>query len=125
VQAVTVPVFAEGLGEQLTGERDPERALRKLRQRHDGLLCMTLGDRGSVALDGDRFIVSPGVVVAAVDTTGSGDVFRGALIHALLEGWRTERALGFANRVAALSCTRLGAIAGIPPREEMDAWEST
>lgn len=116
--AVSCAIFADGLPEQLTGEADHERALRRLRARHDGLLVVTVGHRGAVALDGDRFVVSPGFTVAAVDTTGSGDVFRGAFIHGLLGGWSVDRTLRFANAAAALACTRLGAMAGIPDLDE-------
>ncbi len=66
VMAVSCAIFADGLPEQLTGERDHERALRKLRARHDGLLVVTVGQQGAVALDGDRFLASPGFAVNAV-----------------------------------------------------------
>jgi sulfofructose kinase len=116
--AVSCAMFADGLPEQLTGERDHERALRRLRRKHPGLLVVTLGRDGAVALDGDRFLRSPGFAVKAVDTTGSGDVFRGGFIYGLLGGWPLERTLRFANAAAALSCTRLGAMAGIPALDE-------
>jgi sulfofructose kinase len=125
VMSVSSVILADGLHEQLTGEQDHERALRKLRRRHDGLLCVTVGHRGAVALDGDRFIVSPGFKVRAVDTTGSGDVFRGGFICGTLNAWDTERTLQFANAAAALACTRLGAIAGVPTLDEVLAFERT
>ncbi len=119
VRAVTVPVFASHVPEGLTGEKDYERALRRLRREHDGLLCVTLGARGAVALDGDRFVHDPGFPVAAVDTTGAGDVFRGGLIYGLLNGWPVERTLRFANAAAATSCTRAGALDGVPSRADI------
>jgi sulfofructose kinase len=119
VMAVSCAIFADGLPEQLTGERDHERALRHLRQRHDGLLVVTVGQQGAVALDGDRFLVSPGFVVNAVDTTGSGDVFRAGFIYGLLHGWPTDRILRMANAAAAVACTRVGAMAGIPTLDEV------
>jgi sulfofructose kinase len=114
VRAVSHPIFADGLPEQLTGERDHERALRRLRMRHDGLLAVTVGHQGAVALDGDRFLVSPGFAVNAADTTGSGDVFRAGFIYGLLHGWPTDRVLRMANAAAAVACTRVGAMSGIP-----------
>ena len=119
VQAVSHPIFADGLPEQLTGERDHERALRRLRQRHEGLLVVTVGQQGAVALDGDRFLVSPGFAVDAMDTTASGDVFRAGLIFGLLEGWSAERILRTANAAGALACTRVGAMASIPALDEV------
>ncbi len=114
VSEVTIPIFAEHVPRALTGESDVERALRKIRRRHAGLLCVTLGPRGSVALDGDRFHYEPAFRVNAVDTTGAGDVFRGAFIFGLLRGDPTRDLLRFANAAAAVSVTRLGAIDGVP-----------
>ncbi len=114
VDAVTYPFFADGLPEKLTGLADHEGALRRLRRAHHPALCVTVGRHGAMALAGDRFFHSPGFSVAAVDTTGSGDVFRGAFIYALLQEWEIEQALRFANAAAALACTGLGAMAGIP-----------
>ena len=59
IASVTFPIFEQNLPAQITGERDPERALRKLRRLNDGLLVMTRGDQGAVALDGDTFHVAP------------------------------------------------------------------
>lgn len=119
VKAVSCAIFADGLPEQLTGERDHERALRRIRTRHDGLLVVTVGQQGAVALDGDRFLLSPGFAVNAVDTTGSGDVFRAGFIYALLHGWPIDRLLRMANAAAAVACTRVGAMASIPTLDEV------
>ncbi len=121
IAAVDVPIFDEHLPISLTGAPDTESALRDLRPGHAGLLCATLGARGAVALDGDRLQRSPGFAVRAVDTTGAGDVFRGGFIYALLQGWPIARVLDFANAAAAISCTRIGAMNGIPALEEVRA----
>lgn len=121
VAAVSIPMFAEHVPAALTGEADPERALRKLRRDHDGLLCVTLGAQGAMLLDGDTLIHEPAFPVTAVDTTGSGDVFRGAFITALLRGDSSRNTLRHANAAAALSCTKLGAIGGVPTRREVEA----
>ena len=112
--AVTYPIFEQHLPAQLTGETDPERALRKLRRLNAGLLCMTLGEDGAAALDGDRFHVAPAFRVPVVDNTGAGDVFRGGFIYGLLQNWSVPDVLRFANAAAAVSCTRLGAIPSVP-----------
>src|SRR5262245_8010922 len=119
VAAVTFPIFAEHVPPNLTGINDPERALRKLRESHDGLLCVTLGDRGALALDGDTPHLVPAFKVNALDTTGAGDVFRAAFIHALLARLPAAEMLRFANAAAAVSCTRLGALGGIPALDEV------
>ncbi len=121
VATVSVPIFAEHVLEPLTGERDFERALRKLRQRHAGMLCVTLGARGAMLLDGDQLYQAPAYPMPVVDTTGAGDVFRGAFIVALLRGDAPDRIVRFANAAAAISCTRLGAIASVPTLAEAQA----
>jgi sulfofructose kinase len=121
VQAVTVPIFAEHVPAGLTGGSDIASSLRQLRGIHDGLLCVTIGAEGALALDGDRLIHSPGFRVQAVDTTGAGDVFRAGFIYGTLQGWPTEHVLRFANAAAGLSCTRAGAIGGVPALEEIEA----
>jgi sulfofructose kinase len=120
VRSVSIPIFAEHLPPLLTGERDPERSLRKLRKLHAGLLCVTLGTNGAMALDGDRIIHSPAFAVNAVDTTGSGDVFRAGFVYATLAGWPTAEVLRFSNAAAAVSVTRLGAMAGAPTLAEVE-----
>lgn len=120
IAAVTVPILAEHLVEPLTGEADVERGLRKLRREHGGMLCVTRGARGAVLLAGDRLYQEPATPVIVVDTTGAGDVFRGALIYALLRGDEPAAMLRFASAVAAISCTRPGAISGVPTLDEVE-----
>ena len=121
LDAVTIPMFAEHVPADLTGERDLERGLRILRQRHPGMLVVTLGARGAAMLDGQRFIRQPAFPVDVVDTTGAGDVFRAGFIYALLRGDAPEGLLRFACAAAAVSCTRPGAIASVPTLDEVNA----
>jgi sugar/nucleoside kinase (ribokinase family) len=110
LDTVTLPVLAEELPATLTGRRDVDTALRAIQQPHHTHVVVTLGARGAAMLIGDRYIESPGVPVDVVDTTGAGDVFRGALIAALLRGDGPEEMLRFANGMAAESCARHGAM---------------
>ena len=119
---LTVPILAQGLPEAITGEADPERALRKLPAANARLRCVTLGAEGALLLDGDRVIRCEAPAVEVVDSTGAGDVFRGAFIVALLRGDPPERLLRFATAAAALSCTRHGALGGVPTLAEVEGW---
>ena len=121
IASVTYPIFEQSLPAGLTGESDPERALRKLRRLNDGLLVMTRGDQGSVALDGDAFHASPAFKVNVVDGTGAGDVFRAGFIYGLLRRWPVPDMLRFANAAAASSCTKLGAIPSVPLLSEVES----
>ena len=120
LQLVSHPVFAESVPSLLTGEADPQRALRALRRTHPGRLVVTVGEKGAVALDGDTLLSAPGFPVTVLDSTGAGDVFRGAYIYGLVQGWPLERQLWFANAAAAISCTKAGAMGGVPTLEEIE-----
>jgi sulfofructose kinase len=102
-----------------TGIEDPFRSLQTLRKRF-GMKCaaMTLGAHGALALDDSGFVYSPAFVVNCVDTTGAGDVFHGAFCYAVLQQMPMADALGFANAMAALNCTAVGARGGIATLEE-------
>ena len=120
VGAVSIPILAEHVPPALTGEDDMERALRKLRTRHSTMLCVTLGKAGAMILDGDEIHLEPAFHVNAVDTTGAGDVFRGAFIHGLLHNEKPTSILRFANAAAAVSCTRAGAIDAVPALADVE-----
>jgi len=109
------------------GPRKPDTTYEgKVRLKPDttyeqGMVCVTLGARGAMLLAGDRLHHAPAFPVAVLDTTGAGDVFRGAFIAALLRGDAPGDILRFANAAAAISCTRPGAINGVPTLDETQA----
>ena len=49
-----------------------------------------------------------------VDTTGAGDAFNGGLAFGLLKGKSIKECLEFANKVAGISTTKLGAGDAMP-----------
>lgn len=125
VATASVAIFAEHVLEQLTGERDTERALfaaHRIRLPADTTshwVCVTLGARGAMMVDGRQLYHEPGFRVKVVDTTGAGDVFRGAFIVAVLRGDPSADVVRFANAAAAISCARMGAMGGIPTVAEV------
>jgi sugar/nucleoside kinase (ribokinase family) len=114
VAAVSIPIMAEHVPTALTGEAEMGRALRILHERHGTMMCVTLGRSGAMIVDGGRLHYAPAFAVDAVDTTGAGDVFRGGFIYGLLKGDAPAELLRFANAAAAVSCTRRGAMNGVP-----------
>ncbi|WP_418605236.1 PfkB family carbohydrate kinase [Georgenia sp. SUBG003] len=61
----------------------------------------------------------PAVRVAALDTTGAGDSFVGALAVELAGGATLQEAVGLATKVAAVAVTRRGAQTSFPTLEEV------
>jgi sugar/nucleoside kinase (ribokinase family) len=117
-----VVVMSRGLPQQLTGEEELERALRKLAERvPGGLVGCTLGADGAALLDDDHLLLSPAFPAErVVDTTACGDTFRAALLVALAEGQRPADGLRFANAAASLKTRDLGR-RGCPVRAEVNA----
>ncbi len=123
VPHVTHLVASEKFPRAFTGLDDPEEAARSILEMGPEVVVVTLGAGGCFALErGGRRCEQPGFKVKAVDTTGAGDVFHGAYIRALLEGWDLPRVLEFSCAVAALKCRKLGGRSGIPSMAETTAF---
>ena len=83
-------------------------------------LIVTLGSKGALLVRNDSCIRIPTARVKAVDTTGAGDCFVGALTVALSEGKPMDEAIEFANQAATISVTRPGAQNAMPSRDEIE-----
>ncbi|MBM3222098.1 MAG: ribokinase [Candidatus Rokubacteria bacterium] len=95
-------------------------AAKALRAAGARTVVVTLGENGAAAV-GDETMTVPAVKVTAIDTTAAGDAFNGGLAVALAEGRPLREALGFATATAALTCTRRGAQASLPCRDDVEA----
>jgi ribokinase len=96
-------------------------AARSLQTGKHKILCVTLGKRGVLALvDGEPLII-PGRTVKAVDTTGAGDCFVGAVAAQLARGKSIGDALIYANAAASISVQRMGAAPSMPTAVEVSA----
>jgi ribokinase len=84
-------------------------------------ICITLGRRGVLALVGGEAMLIPGRHVKAVDTTGAGDCFVGALAAQLAQGKSIRDALTYANAAASICVQRMGAAPSMPTAAEVDA----
>ena len=114
-------------GTELRGSDDPARFVEAARslQRGDRIICVTLGKRGVLALiDGEASLVA-GRAVMAVDTTGAGDCFVGALASRLAGGKSIREALAYANAAASICVQRMGAAPSMPTAAEVAALLST
>ena len=109
---------------ELRDTDDPARfldAARSLPFGKDRIICVTLGKRGVLALiDGEPSIVA-GRTVEAVDTTGAGDCFVGAVAAQLAGGRSIRDALDYANAAASICVQRMGAAPSMPTAAEVDA----
>jgi ribokinase len=106
----------------LTGRTDPLQAAIALLEVVPEVV-VTLGESGVLyAARGAEPVSVPAPQVTAVDSTGAGDTFAGALAVALGEERPVREALAWAAAAASLSVQRPGASASMPHRTEIDAW---
>lgn len=63
--------------------------------------AITLGPKGALVFDGRELIEIPPVKTQAVDTVGAGDMFAGAFLYALTQGWDHRAAGNLAAAAAA------------------------
>lgn len=113
----------------IIGTSDLEEGTRLLERQGVKLIMVTLGGNGVFCRWTGESWHQPGIPVKVADTNGAGDTFLAAVLSRLcrrgsgpLEG--LERAelkdiLAFANRAAAFTCSRSGAIPAMPTWEEL------
>jgi ribokinase len=102
---------------------DPARfleAARSLRVKGK-TVCVTMGKRGALALADGNPLIIPGHTVKAVDTTGAGDCFVGAVAAQLAAGTSIRDALHYANAAASICVQRMGAAPSMPTAAEVEA----
>ena len=102
---------------RVTGIADERAALVELKARYGcAITGMTMGTAGAIVYCGGEFIESSGLEApgGCKDTTGAGDAFHGGFLYGLLRGDDIETSLRFANAVAAMKCSALGARSALP-----------
>ena len=114
----------------MTGTSDPEEGSRVLEERGISLILITLGSEGVFCRWRGETWRQPGVRVQVADTNGAGDTFFGAVLSRLCRREKSpledlgraelEDILAFANRAAAFTCSRSGAIPAMPTLAELE-----
>ncbi len=92
----------------LTGLSDAIECAAEL-HRHAENVAMTMGSKGSILMHGGDAIPIEGVSVHAIDSTGAGDMYAGALLYGITNGMSWKQAGHLASHAAARVVTQLGA----------------
>jgi ribokinase len=95
---------------------------RRIVKKGANSVIITLGESGSIYIDGFEEIFQPAFNVDAIDTTAAGDTFCGAFAAALDNNLNIQKAMKFAACAAALSTTKLGAEPSIPNLKEIESF---
>lgn len=98
----------------LTGLDDPDAIADAYLRRGPRVVALKLGAEGALIATADRRERIASFRVTAVDATGAGDTFDGALLARLAAGDDPFQAARYANAAAALTTTGYGAVAPIP-----------
>ena len=101
-------------GIKITNEKEAKQAADKLINLGIKKIIITLGEKGLFYSDGQEEIHLKASSVKAIDTTGAGDAFNGALAFSLTKGKPIKACLELANKAAGLSTTKLGAGDAMP-----------
>ena len=85
-----------------------------------GSVIITRGEKGAVWSTATASGQAAAFRIVPVDTVAAGDAFCGGLAAALNEGQPLNEALRWASAAGALTATRVGAIASLPRRSEVE-----
>ena len=106
-------------GIKISNEKDAKHAADKLINIGIKKVIITLGEKGLFYSDGNEEIYLKANSVKAIDTTGAGDAFNGGLAFGLSIKKPIRECLSFANKVAGISTTKLGAGDAMPFLKEI------
>ncbi|WP_018247414.1 ribokinase [Orenia marismortui] len=87
-------------------------------------ILLTQGGDGITIYSNGREENYDALKVDVVDTTAAGDSFAGAFAYGLQKGWTEGEAIRYANSVAALSVTKLGAQSSLPTKEDVAKFQA-
>lgn len=105
--------------EKLTETNNLEKGCEKLHRAGVKNVVVTLGEKGCYYYSGPKKFYLGTPKVNAVDTTGAGDAFNGALAFAISRGMPWEDALLLSNCAGALSVTKKEVVPSLPTKEEL------
>jgi len=107
-------------GIKVTDQASAAKAADVLLAKGVETVVITLGEKGLMLATKDGKEMIANNKVEAVDSTAAGDAFTGSLAYGLANGESLKDAAVYANAVAAISVTRLGAQSSMPAKEEVD-----
>lgn len=118
IRQVDILICGAGFCQSLSGDENIWTAGPKALEHGPRIVVETRGEEGAYTFTAGEEFHTPAFEVDVVDTTGAGDVFHGAYLVGLLQGWNLRDTALFATAVSASKCTKLGGRAGIPCFED-------
>lgn len=108
----------------ISGKEDLQEAVGSFKLKDNAIVCITLGKNGTLLYHQNSFQIISSIKVEAIDTTGAGDAFVGAMLKQICDQHPTDfetikQYVSFANKVAAVSTTEFGALEALPTTEKI------
>jgi len=109
------------LNKKIETDKDIKNAAQDLLKKGIKNVIITLGEKGIYFANNTEnfFLEAYNLKEPVIDTTGAGDAFNGAFAVGLSNALEIKDALAFANKVAGISTTKLGAAASMPFAKEL------
>ena len=114
--------FAEEFCKTTLSVKDPEKLIaahNKMEKYFKTNIIITLEAKGSFTKINDKYEIIPSIKVKALDSTGAGDIFHGALAYFLLKDYDLKAAIRYASITGAISVTRIGSRFSITELKEV------
>jgi fructokinase len=119
--------------EIITKESDLKTGVQHLHALGAKTVAVTLGKNGTYLSNGESETTVRSIQIQSIDSTGAGDAFVGAILYQLANLEKPKDYLGdfdrfqemvaFANKVGALVCMKIGAIASLPTLQEVESFK--
>ena len=94
--------------------------IKKMAEKYNNNIIFTLGKDGAVAYENGTIEFIPAMKVDAIETTGAGDSYIGAVSHSIIEGKSLIEACKFATKCSAITVCRMGAQPSMPTLEDVE-----
>lgn len=98
---------------------------KKLEEYFNTTIIITLGENGTFAKINEEYKIIPSIKVNSIDTTGAGDIFHGAFLYFISQGYSLLDAIYYSSITSALSTTKIGSRYAIPELEEILEYGNT
>lgn len=105
--------------EKIDSVEKAKTEIKKMAEKYNNNVIFTLGKDGAVAYENGTIEFIPAMKVDAIETTGAGDSYIGAVSHSIIEGKSLIEACKFATKCSAITVCRMGAQPSMPTLEDV------
>lgn len=106
--------------EKIDSVEKAKTEIKKMAEKYNNNVIFTLGKDGAVAYENGTIEFVPAMKVDAIETTGAGDSYIGAVSHSIIEGKSLIEACKFATKCSAITVCRMGAQPSMPTLEDVE-----